>query len=196
MAQIGTTFLLSPATCTGQRAKLLLNERAEFFLARQLRSDAGATLGEVFSFLSGLYFRGKLAYARAFARAVDDQPAIAVITASRGLVSPDTIIHLDDLKEFAEVSIDVHEPRYREPLAQSAQKLAEKLTAQGRVIFLGSIATERYVRILYEAFGERLLVPRAFIGCGDLSRGSLLLRAVDAGEELEYMTVRAHSAKL
>src|SRR3954447_25200988 len=59
-------FLLSPASCSGQRAAMLFNERAEFFLARQLR-ERGAPLGDVFSFLSGLYFRGKLSYARAFA---------------------------------------------------------------------------------------------------------------------------------
>src|SRR5438552_7980884 len=63
--QLQQVFLLSPASCSGQRAALLFNERAQFFLARRLRKE-GATLGEVFSFLSGLYFRGKLTYARAF----------------------------------------------------------------------------------------------------------------------------------
>ena len=61
-------FLLSPAHCGGKRAELLLNDRASFSLAVRLRSEAGATLGEAFSFLSGLYFRGKLAYADHFAR--------------------------------------------------------------------------------------------------------------------------------
>jgi hypothetical protein len=189
MAHTGKTFLLSPASCSGQRAKLLFNERADFFLARQLRSEQGATLGEVFSFLSGLYFRGKLTYARAFARAVDDQPAIAVITPSRGLVSPDTIIQLDDLQEFAAVSIDVNEPRYCKPLTRAAAKLAAELNVNEQIIFLGSLASKKYVLILHEAFGERLVVPSAFIGCGDLRRGSMLLSAVDAGIELEYMPV-------
>jgi hypothetical protein len=53
---------------------------------------------------------------------------------------------------------------------------------------VGSIATEKYLSILRVAFGERLKFPRAFLGRGDLSRGGMLLRAVDAGEELEYMT--------
>src|SRR5882672_2753563 len=95
-----TIFILSPASCSGQRAALLFNERAEFFLARQLRSDAGATLGEVFSFLSGLYFRGKLTYARAFAPPVEGPACIGVITAGRGLMHPDTIVRLDDLRAF------------------------------------------------------------------------------------------------
>ena len=38
---------------------------ADLPLARALRST-GATLGEVFSFVSSLYFRGKIAYAAAF----------------------------------------------------------------------------------------------------------------------------------
>src|SRR5438552_9901901 len=110
--QLQQVFILSPASCSGQRAALLFNERAQFFLARQLRAS-GATLGEVFSFLSGLYFRGKLTYARAFARPVVNSgtpqralsPAtasrgptgIAVITAGRGLVDPETIVRLEDL---------------------------------------------------------------------------------------------------
>jgi hypothetical protein len=52
-------FLLSPAHCGGQRARLLYNERAQFDLARRLRLQT-VPLGEVFSFLSGLCFRGKL----------------------------------------------------------------------------------------------------------------------------------------
>src|SRR5438874_10090628 len=108
-------FILSPASCSGQRAAMLFSERAQFFLARQLR-EQGATLGEVFSFLSGLYFRGKLMYARAFSRPMAESPSltlrvsapgeIAVITAGRGLVDPETIVRLEDLRAFAAVPID------------------------------------------------------------------------------------------
>src|SRR6187397_761021 len=107
-------FILSPASCSGQRATLLFNERAQFFLARKLR-DQGATLGEVFSFLSGLYFRGKLTYARAFSQSAHST-AIRTITAGRGLLDPDTIVSLADLRAFAKVPIDMDEPRYHEPL--------------------------------------------------------------------------------
>ena len=62
-------FLLSPASCGGKRAALLFNDRAEFDIARRVREGTGAPLGEVFSFLSGLYFRGKITYARAFQNA-------------------------------------------------------------------------------------------------------------------------------
>ncbi len=61
-------FLLSPAYAGGRRAQMVLNERAQFELARKLRSKKGASIAEVFTFLSGLYFRGKIAYANAFAR--------------------------------------------------------------------------------------------------------------------------------
>src|SRR5256885_1687831 len=115
-------FILSPANCSGQRAKLLFNERAEFFLARQLR-ERGAALGDVFSFLSGLYFRGKLTYARAFARSASQPAGIWTITAGRGLLDPQTIVRLDDLRSFAAVPIDVKEARYREPLMRDAAAL-------------------------------------------------------------------------
>jgi hypothetical protein len=187
--QPSQVFILSPASCSGQRAALLFSERAEFFLARQLRGDAGATLGEVFSFLSGLYFRGKLTYARAFARPLAGSNGIAVITAGRGLVSPDTIVRLDDLRAFAAVPIDPAEPRYREPLARDATALAAQLPATGRAVLMGSIASDKYIKILRAALGERLLFPQAFVGRGDMSRGGLLLRAVDAGEELTYVPV-------
>ena len=79
-------FLLSPAHCGGKRAAILLNERAEFPLAQRLRSAPGVTLGEAFSFLSGLYFRGKLAYAHRFAHAPAGEPGVQVITTDRGLL--------------------------------------------------------------------------------------------------------------
>src|SRR5437763_1292774 len=93
-------FLLSPARCDGERAKLILNPRAEFPLARALREPGGVEIGEVFSFLSGLYFRGKLAYARAFARASAATPGTLVITTERGLVSPHTRVTSTDLCAF------------------------------------------------------------------------------------------------
>lgn len=181
-------FLLSPANCSGKRAALLLNERAEFFLARKLRSE-GASLGEVFSFVSGLYFRGKLTYARAFSPPSPNGGVISVITAGRGLLDPNVTISLDDLRAFAAVAIDVREARYRQPLARDAAALAEQLEAGGRVILLGSIASDKYVEILWEVFGEQLVFPRAFVGRGDMSRGGLMLRAVDEGQELEYEPV-------
>ena len=182
-------FLLSPASCSGRRAELLLNERATFAMARRLRSEAGAPLGEVFSFLSGLYFRGKLTYARAFARPAANSWAIRVITAGRGLVDPDANVTLEDLRQFATVPIDVREPRYCEPLARDAAALSAELPADGAAVLLGSIASDKYVEALQAAFGERLVFPAAFVGRGDMSRGGLLLRAVDAGEELEYVPV-------
>jgi hypothetical protein len=166
----------------------LFNERADFYLARQLRGS-GATLGEVFSFLSGLYFRGKLTYARTFLRAANDDGGIWTITAGRGLVDPQTVVRLEDLRTFAEIPIDAKEPRYREPLVRDTAALAARLPAVGRAVLLGSIASDKYVEILHATFGERLVFPKAFVGRGDMSRGGLLLRAVDEGEELAYVPV-------
>jgi hypothetical protein len=181
-------FLLSPANCSGRRADLLMSPRAEFHLARRLR-ETGAPLGEIFSFLSGLYFRGKLTYARAFARPLSGSTGIFVITAGRGLVEADTIIRLEDLLAFRDVPIDANEPRYREPLLRDALALSERMGQAGRAVLLGSVATPKYSSILHSAFAERLVFPQAFIGRGDMSRGGLLLRAVDEGCELAYSPV-------
>src|SRR5688500_680894 len=178
-------FLLSPASTEGKRAAILMNPGAEFELARRLRSDE-VTLGEVFSFLSGLYFRGKLAYARKFAASADD---IFVITSNRGLLSPDTVVDLDELREFAAVPIDLEEPRYLRPMSASARELAAKTDPRNRVVLLGSIATKKYVEPLGEVFGERLVFPADFVGRGDMSRGGLMLRSVLAEKELEYIPV-------
>lgn len=188
-------FLLSPARCDGERAKLILNPRAEFPLARALRgegeSDAGngAELGDVFSFLSGLYFRGKLAYARAFAQPPRGVTGALVITTERGLVPPETRVRLADVCAFAEVDIASGDARYLEPLRRDVQALATQLAAQDEVVLLGSIATGKYADTLLDALGERLLFPRDFVGRGDMSRGGLLLRQVREGRELDYVPI-------
>ena len=182
-------FLLSPAYAGGERARMILSERAKFDLARRLRSRERATLGEVFAFLSGLYFRGKLAYANAFSRTVNGISGVQVITPTRGLVDAATKISLRDLREFAGVDINEDDPRYREPLARDARRLAKKLSAECDVILLGSIATGKYVDVLLANFGERLRFPADFVGRGDMSRGGLMLRCAADGQELSYIPV-------
>ena len=176
-------FLLSPAYAGGQRAQMIMNERAQFDLARRLRSDEPPTIGEVFTFLSGLYFRGKLAYATAFSTAV------FVITPNRGLLPADVPITLAELRAFAEVDIDEEDPRYRKPLARDVKKLIRQVSADTQVVLLGSIATGKYVEVLLENFGERLLFPADFVGRGDMSRGGLLLRCAVDRCELDYIPV-------
>ena len=179
-------FLLSPAHCGGKRAELLLNQRAAFPLAARLRSAGGVTLGEAFSFLSGLYFRGKLAYADRFARPPRGSLGVQVITTDRGLVSAGTEIGLDDLRRFGTVDISADEPGYRVPLARDVQRLGQ---SDVEVVLLGSVATGKYVDILLEALGDRLLFPADFVGRGDMSRGALLLQAAREGAELVYQPV-------
>ena len=105
---------------------MLLSERARFDLAIRLRGPEGAPLGEAFSFMSGLYFRGKLAYARTFAAPPDPGAATAgagvfVITPTAGLRSPDTRVTQDAFRAFAGVDVSVDNPRYRQPLEASAR---------------------------------------------------------------------------
>ena len=66
-SEVSRIFLLSPANCGGNRARIVMSERATFDLAVRLRQRDGVSIGEVFAFMSGLYFRGKLAYGLAFA---------------------------------------------------------------------------------------------------------------------------------
>ena len=101
-----TVFLLSPASLGGDRARILLREAAAFPLARRLRSATGAPLGEVFAFLSGLYFRGKATYARAFARPPRATAGALVITAGGGLVDLDQPVDAAILRAMAEVKRD------------------------------------------------------------------------------------------
>ena len=179
-------FLLSPAHCGGKRAELLLNERALFPLAVRLQST-GATLGEAFSFLSGLYFRGKLAYADHFARPPAGKPGVQVITTDRGLLAAGAVIGIDDLRRFGSVDISAERPDYRVPLVRDVTLLGRLQNVE--VVLLGSVATGKYVDILLEALGERLLFPVEFVGRGDMSRGALLLQALRNQSELTYQPV-------
>jgi hypothetical protein len=181
-------FLLSPASFGGERGKLLLGRDASFELVLRLRHE-GATVGEVFSFVSSLYFRGKLAYAQRFAAPPSGAPGVSVITSSRGLLPPDTRLGLADLRSFSKSSIDADNRRYAQSLRGAAEELRARLTSASEVVLLGSIATPKYVAILLEVFGKSLLFPSEFVGRGDMSRGGLLLRAASAGTELAYLPV-------
>ncbi len=179
-------FLLSPANAGGERAKLVLNGRAQFDLAVRLRRE-GAQLGEVFAFVSGLYFRGKLAYSQAFAAPPEGVPASLVITGGKGLVPPEAIVTLDALREIAAVPVDAADPRFRGPLTEHALVLKEAAGPECEIVLLGSVATEKYMQPLLEVFGDRLLFPAEFVGRGDMSRGGLMLRCARAGVELTYV---------
>ena len=177
---------------------MVMSTAAQFALARELRSASGTTLGDVFSFVSGLYFRGKLAYARRFAQPPDpDEPVAAggvlVITPSAGLRSPDTLITHASLEAFAGVSIDLANPAYRRPLETGALALRDAIGPDCEVVLLGSIASGKYVEVLQPIFGDRLVFPPAFVGRGDMSRGGLMLRCVLAGVELEYAPIAGAS---
>ena len=173
---------------------MVLSERAQFDLAMRLRSGGGVAIGEVFAFVSGLYFKGKLAYALEFARPPEPGAALTgsgvlVITPTAGLRAAETAITMDALRRFAGVDIAANDPRYRRPLVASARALDEEIGPECDVVLLGSIASAKYVDVLTDVFGERLLFPIDFVGRGDMSRGGLLLRCVRSGEELRYAPV-------
>jgi len=180
--------LLSPANAAGVRGRLLLNENARFDLAQRLHRD-GLPLGELFSFISGLYFRGKLTYAQAFSAAPPGIPGALVITASRGLTPPDKVVSKAELQEMLTIPIEVSEPRYRDPLERETRRIADLAGAGCEIVLLGSIATPKYVEPLLSILGERLVFPAEFVGRGDMSRGGLMLRQARAGIQLDYIPV-------
>jgi hypothetical protein len=181
-------FLLSPANLGGIRARHLLGTNPKSELGRQLRGN-GVMLGELFSFISGLYFRGKLAYARAFSAPPVDVSGCFVITATAGLLTPESLITLEQLREFAAGNIDEDDRTYRVLMERDSRSLAERLGEGCEIVLLGSIATPKYVEALLPVFREQLLFPTEFVGRGDMSRGGLMLRAVEASKELAYVSV-------
>lgn len=187
-------FVLSPARLDGARGKQLFAPATMFPVARALRTREGCPIGEVFRFVSGLYFRGKLAYATQFARAPDGASwmdgGTLVITQNRGILPATTRVCLAHLEAFASTAIHVDEQEFRRPFERDARLVASALGGEGEVVLLGSIASAKYVDVLLEVFGERLLFPKDFVGRGDMSRGGLLLRAASAKQELGYASVQ------
>ena len=189
-------FLLSPANCNGVRAGWILRPQARSDLAQRLRNPEGASLAEVFSFLSALYFRGKLAYARAFAQPPVPSSGVLLITPTAGLMPDGALVRMSRLRGFSRVPISINNRRYRNSLQRAVKRLAGEIGADCEVVLLGSIATGKYLDILNQAFGEQLRVPAEFVGLGDMSRGALLLRCVREQRELNYITVAAASERL
>jgi hypothetical protein len=188
-------FVLSPADCNGLRAQWLLRKDSRTDLAVRLRGS-GAALGEVFSFLSALYFRGKLAYAHAFAQPPSACPGILIITPNTGLVPHDLVIQGTQLRGYGRVPIHLKNRRYCSALEQSAKRLAGAIGDDCEVVLLGSLATGKYLDILTPVFASRLRVPAEFIGRGDMSRGGLLLRCVRQNRELDYIDAAILSASI
>ena len=185
----GRIFLLSPAKAGGRRYSILLREQADFDLARRLR-EGGATIGEIYSFVSGLYFRGKMAYAEAFRAAPRGLPSAVVIAPGAGLIPPETLVDISQLRAIAEVSVAERNPIYRDALLEAAKSLDQRTDRACSYVLLGSIATRKYTVALLEILGERLLFPADFVGRGDMSRGGLMLRRALSGIELKYIPVQ------
>ena len=181
-------FLLSPANASGIRAAHVMSDKAVSDLAVRLR-DGGAPLGEIFSFMSSLYFRGKLAYARAFSAPPFGTSGVLVITAGGGLLAAETLLTLEKLRQISSGSIDLENSRYRQPLVRDAQNLLQLISPDCQIILLGSIATGKYTEPLLEIFGTRLFFPAEFIGRGDMSRGGLMLQCVSTSTQLTYIPV-------
>lgn len=184
-------FLLSPANASGVKGQRLLSSDSQSQLALRLR-DSGAPLGEVYEFISSLYFRGKLQYARHFSTPPPGVAGIHVITGA-GLMLPETIVTLDKFRSISTIAIDARNADYRLPLERDVLHLRELANRETEVVLLGSIATSKYLAPLLPVFGKRLLFPKDFLGRGDMSRGSLLLKCCLSGSPLVYVPAAGHT---
>lgn len=184
-----TVFLLSPAQCGSERARMLTAKAAGFPLAQQLRAPEGASLGDVFAFLSALYFRGKLAYAQQFARPPAGLDGVLVITPGAGLLPARTRVGVDHMRAFADVDIHHANERYVAPLVRDISRVAALSSIDTRFVLLGSIASAKYLTPLLDVLRDQLYFPADFVGRGDMSRGGLLLRCARERRELEYIPV-------
>jgi len=181
-------FFVSPANLAGLRAQRLLLPETSSVLGQRLIKN-GVTLEELFCFISSLYFRGKLAYARAFANPPRNLPGVHIIAAGLGLQRPETLVTVHDVRQMACIQVDLADPGYRNALERDACRLRENIGSDVPVVLLGSIATQKYVEPLAGIFGEQLLFPSAFVGRGNMSRGGLLLRCCRDKVELDYVPV-------
>lgn len=188
-SEVPRVFLLSPARSGSRRAVQLV--QSESPLGQALRSEGGAALGDVFAYLSSLYFRGKLAYAGRFGSSSSSVPGTLVITPGHGLCRPSTRVRAQDLAAIAAIDVDAQNEAFVQPLVRDATRLLEAAVPGTELVLLGSIATPKYIEPLLRVLDERLLFPRDFVGRGDMSRGGLLLRAARDGRQLEYARVSA-----
>jgi hypothetical protein len=182
-------FLLSPAKAGGVRYSMLVRPEANFELAEKLRQGT-ATLAEVYSFISGLYFRGKIAYLNAFGVSPSRIPSGLVIVPGAGLVPPETTIDIQQLQTIATIPVAQANHTYRTALLSAARLLDDATGGRCSYVLLGSVASAKYTEPLLEVFGDRLLFPAEFVGRGDMSRGGLMLRCAHSGTELQYVPVR------
>jgi hypothetical protein len=189
-------FLLSPASLDGVRAGQLTSPRARFGAALRYRSPEGVTVEEAFTFMSSLYFRGKITYARHFAAPPPEltlgtsDDGILVIAPGFGLVPPSWPITPERMKKLRRTPVDLKHRGYCTAMREHALQLRE-IAPDAPVVLLGSVATGKYVDLLLPVFGDRLLFPREFAGAGDMKRGGMLLRAVREERELDYVTLDA-----
>lgn len=188
LGESNTIFLLSPANVGGIRAGQLRSKRAGFAAAVAYR-NGGVEIGQAFAFMSALYFRGKIAYAERFANppAELELDGTLVITPGFGLVRPDWKIDESRMRRLQRTKVDCRSRTYRKALEHDLKLIAGSCDDRTRFVLLGSIATGKYVDILHPILGDRLRFPSAFVGMGDMQRGSVMLEAARSGRELEYV---------
>jgi hypothetical protein len=181
-------FLLSPANAGGRRYSILTSSESSFELALKFRAGS-ATLGEIYSFISGLYFRGKIAYAAAFGADPGQSSSALVIVPGLGMLPPETVFSPEQLRATAQIVVDEDNPVHHDALLAAAASVDRATGHQCSFVLLGSVASAKYTAALLKVLDHRLLFPAEFVGRGDMSRGSMMLRSAASGQELIYIPV-------
>jgi hypothetical protein len=184
MISSSSIFLISPANMSGVRGARLLCETGTGDIHTRLKGE-GVELGEVFTHVSSLYFRGKLEYGNAFGGTLSGSSGAYIITPNAGLMSPKTKVRLEELRAICNTEINAGNEQFCRPLESDIRRLREKCEGS-RFVLLGSIATPKYVEPLMRVLEGDLFYPSAFAGLGDMSRGALLLQCVRTQVELDY----------
>ena len=122
---------------------MLLRPAATFELAERLRGGS-VSIGEVYTFISGLYFRGKMAYAAAFANAPNDVHSAMIIVPGQGLVPVETPVTSEQLTTIGSVSIENDLQVFRTALVRDALRMEQAAGPDCSFVLLGSIASDKY----------------------------------------------------
>jgi hypothetical protein len=109
------------------------------------------------------------------------------LTPNAGLLSPELVLSMVSFQDISAGNVHPSNPLYREPLDRDLAALDGRLDSETQIVLLGSVATSKYLEPLLAFFPDRVIVPKMFIGRGDMSRGALLLRSVSTRSELPYM---------
>ena len=185
--RIATRFSCFRLRAAAARGLRLIDGSSASSLAQQLQTESGAPLCEVFAFLSSLYFRGKLAYARAFARPPHAMRGVFIVTPGAGLCTKRRLSPRRPRRVCGGRGRS-RNPHFVAPLLRDVQALVASASST-RASCCSAASLRQVRRAAAAGVRERLLFPADFVGRGDMSRGGLCCAPRAKASELDYLPV-------